>query len=114
MTSAFEMLGFVSLDDIRNTIAMEREKIKEDINRNRIPADHKTYSLLMDEYVDAIEMKLMQRAQDNLKNYLTQNPHVRKEMREVRDARDQTEQKKSWKERVEKSRQKAIAYNNQT
>ena len=102
--SAFDQLGFVSLDDVQNVFITEIKKLEEDYKRQGVPTNPR----VVFETLDAIRMTLMKRAKDNVKNYLLNNPHVRKEMREVKDARDQNVAQKSWKQRVQESREKAM------
>lgn len=98
-------LGFITLDDVQNVFSVEMSKMNDDICNNGYPQDPK---ILMD-YLDELRLRLMQRARNNLKDYLHKNPDVKKKERESR-AVDEVKRQNSqgWRDRVNKSRDEAV------
>lgn len=101
--SPYDDLGFVPLDEVQNVFVSEFANIEEDIRKNGIPTDHKIFI----EYLDAIRLRLLQKARFNLMEYIKKNPEVRREMREAKAVGDKVEDK-SWKDRVKANREAAI------
>lgn len=100
----FELLGFVDLNELQNVFATELAKIDENIRINGgVPQNHR----IIIEWIDNIRLSLISKARNNMQGYLQKHPEIRQGIRDERQAKETTEARKSWKDRVEKNRERA-------
>lgn len=104
--SAIDERGFIPIDEVQNIFITELAKITQDLHVNGVPMDEK----IIYEYIDTIRLRLMQKAKYNIDTYLKQHPSVRAEIRAEKENLEQTSGRKSYKERIKDSREKAIKY----
>ncbi len=103
----FDGVGFIGLEDFNNVMTSEADELERDIRKNGMPA---APGLLFD-MIDNIRLKVNARAKHNLDAYLKANPTIKKDVREAKDKTVVEDNKKTWQERVQKSRQ--MGYHNQ-
>lgn len=103
MNHPAEQLGFVSLDDIQNTFVVEFLEIENDFKRNGCPTDPKVFM----DHMDHIRLRLIQKAQYNMSEYLKRNPEVRAELSKKK-TEEPTQDNSKWQDRVKKNREAAI------
>lgn len=105
VSTPYDDLGFVTLDEIQNVFVEGLRNLEEKILPNVPAIEARMDRAYITTAVDEMRLKLMQRARHNVQDYLTRHPVVRNEDRERREKESADKNKTNWENRVKLGRQ---------